>query len=147
MNNQNTHTTCLQIATLAGAMERNGNDKVRGKEEKLYLKVKIAVVKYVQENSGEAAREFSLKRIHDSKRMKLEQIMQAVTDGKRLTYQVEKRNIKKGLEIKYFAPVDTAETDPSSLQQDDQREGEVVEAGAEPPRVQSVQMTEIKYAP
>lgn len=68
-----------------------------------------------------------------------------VTDGKRLTYQADKRNIKKGLEIKYFVPVDTAEMDPSSFQQDDQREGEVVEAGAEPPRVQSVQMTEIKY--
>lgn len=76
--------------------------------------------------------------------MKLEQAMQAVTDGKRLTYQVDKRNLKKGLETKYFVPVDTAEMDPSRPQQDDQREGEVVEAGAEPPRVQSVQMTEIK---
>lgn len=125
-------------------MERAGNDTVRGKEEKLYLKVKIAVVKYVQENSGEAAREFNLKRIHGSKRMKLEQVMETVTDGKRLTYQTDKRNIKKGLEIKYFVPVDTAEMDLSSPQQDDEREGEVVEAGAEPPRVQSVQMTEIK---
>lgn len=62
MNNQNTHTTFLQIATLTGDI----NYMVRGKEEKLYLKVKIAVVKYVQ---GEAAREFNLECIHDSKRM------------------------------------------------------------------------------
>lgn len=53
------------------------------------------------------------------------------------------RNIKKELEINNLVPVDTAKMYPSSLQQDDQREG-VVEAGAEPPRGQSVQMTEIK---
>lgn len=110
-------------------MERAGNDTVRGKEEKLYLKVKIAVVKYVQENSGEAAREFNLKRIHGSKRMKLEQVMETVTDGKRLTYQTDKRNIKKGLEIKYFVPVDTAEMDLSSPQQDDEEKEKWLKQG------------------
>ncbi|XP_049442137.1 transcriptional regulator Kaiso isoform X1 [Epinephelus fuscoguttatus] len=70
------------------SQERDKNDKLRGKKNRKFdMEFKLAVVKYAEQHSGEAAaREFNVdpRRVREWKKKKGEMASQAATDAKRL---------------------------------------------------------------